>query len=43
MYEDEDDENTESNWRNDYPEEEDSDAESNEERYGGSPVPYLTG
>lgn len=35
MYEDEDDENAESNWRNDYPDEEDSDNECGEERYGG--------
>lgn len=35
VYEDEDDENDESNWRNDYPDE-DSDADSDrEERYGG--------
>ncbi|KAF4082769.1 hypothetical protein AMELA_G00129990 [Ameiurus melas] len=35
VYEDEDDENAESNWRNDYPDEEDSDGEGTEERYGG--------
>ncbi len=35
VYEDEDDENAEGNWRNDYPDEE-SDADSDrEERYGG--------
>lgn len=35
VYEDEDDENEEGNWRNDYPDE-DSDADSDrEERYGG--------
>ena len=35
VYEDEDDENEEGNWRNDYPDEE-SDADSDrEERYGG--------
>lgn len=35
VYEDEDDENEEANWRNDYPDE-DSDADSDrEERYGG--------
>lgn len=32
MYEDEDDENEEGNWRNDYPDEDGSDRE---ERYGG--------
>lgn len=36
VYEDEDDENEEGNWRNDYPDEE-SDADSDrEERYGGT-------
>lgn len=35
VYEDEDDENAESNWRNDYPEERDSDDECDEERFGG--------
>lgn len=35
VYDDEDDENEEGNWRNDYPDE-DSDADSDrEERYGG--------
>lgn len=35
VYEDEDDENDEANWRNDYPDEE-SDADGDrEERYGG--------
>lgn len=37
VYEDEDDENEEGNWRNDYPDEEESDADSDrEERYGGT-------
>lgn len=36
VYEDEDDENAESNWRNDYPDEEDSEDECEEERYGGA-------
>lgn len=36
VYEDEDDENEEANWRNEYPDEEDSDVGSDaEERYGG--------
>ncbi|TNN77122.1 putative RNA polymerase II nuclear localization protein SLC7A6OS [Liparis tanakae] len=34
VYEDEDDENEEGNWRNDYPDESDGDSEG-EERYGG--------
>lgn len=38
MYDDEDDENEEANWRNDYPDE-GSDADSDrEERYGGTSV-----
>lgn len=37
VYEDEDDENEETNWRNEYPDEEDSDVDSDaEERYGGA-------
>lgn len=36
VYEDEDDENAESNWRNDYPDEEYSEDECEEERYGGA-------
>ncbi|XP_028811791.1 putative RNA polymerase II nuclear localization protein SLC7A6OS [Denticeps clupeoides] len=37
VYEDDDDENEEGNWRNDYPDEENSDLGSDaEERYGGS-------
>lgn len=36
MYEDEDDENAECNWRNDYPDEEGSEGESDDERYGGA-------
>ncbi|XP_062868470.1 probable RNA polymerase II nuclear localization protein SLC7A6OS [Trichomycterus rosablanca] len=35
VYEDEDDENAEANWRNDYPDEENSDDNSDDERYGG--------
>ncbi|KAG5270331.1 hypothetical protein AALO_G00191440 [Alosa alosa] len=36
VYEDEDDENEEANWRNEYPDEEGSDVDSDaEERYGG--------
>ncbi|KAM9460985.1 putative RNA polymerase II nuclear localization protein SLC7A6OS [Clarias gariepinus] len=35
VYEDEDDENAECNWRNDYPDEEGSEGESDDERYGG--------
>lgn len=35
VYEDEDDENEEGNWRNDYPDEE-SDDSDREERYGGT-------
>lgn len=41
MYEDEDDENAESNWRNDYPDEEDSEDECDEERYGGAWVRFC--
>lgn len=35
VYEDEDDENDEANWRNDYPDEESDTDEDREERYGG--------
>lgn len=43
VYEDEDDENEEGNWRNDYPDEE-SDADSDrEERYGGMPLCFYEG
>ncbi|XP_029980226.1 putative RNA polymerase II nuclear localization protein SLC7A6OS [Sphaeramia orbicularis] len=35
VYEDEDDENEESNWRNDYPDEESDGDSDREERYGG--------
>lgn len=35
VYEDEDDENEEGNWRNDYPDEDSGDDEDREERYGG--------
>lgn len=34
VYDDEDDENDEANWRNDYPDESDADSDK-EERYGG--------
>lgn len=34
VYDDEDDENEECNWRNDYPDESDGDSDR-EERYGG--------
>lgn len=35
VYEDEDDENEEGNWRNDYPDEESDTDSDREERYGG--------
>lgn len=35
VYEDEDDENEEGNWRNDYPDEESNTDSDREERYGG--------
>lgn len=35
VYEDEDDENDEANWRNDYPDEESDADDDREERYGG--------
>lgn len=35
VYEDEDDENEEGNWRNDYPDEESDSDSDREERYGG--------
>lgn len=35
VYEDDDDENEESNWRNDYPDEESGSESDREERYGG--------
>lgn len=35
VYEDEDDENEEGNWRNDYPDEEGDGDSDREERYGG--------
>lgn len=35
VYDDEDDENDEANWRNDYPDEESDADEDREERYGG--------
>lgn len=35
VYEDEDDENEEGNWRNDYPDEESDPDSDREERYGG--------
>lgn len=36
VYEDEDDENEEANWRNDYPDEESDGDSDREERYGGT-------
>lgn len=36
VYEDEDDENEEGNWRNDYPDEESDSESGREERYGGT-------
>lgn len=36
VYEDDDDENEESNWRNDYPDEESDSDSAREERYGGT-------
>lgn len=36
VYEDEDDENEEANWRNDYPDEESDEDSDREERYGGT-------
>lgn len=36
VYEDEDDENEEGNWRNDYPDEESDSDSGREERYGGT-------
>lgn len=36
VYEDEDDENEEGNWRNDYPDEESDSDGGREERYGGT-------
>ena len=42
VYEDDDDENEEGNWRNEYPEEGDSDVGSDaEERFGGT-SPFLS-
>jgi hypothetical protein len=41
VYEDEDDENEEGNWRNDYPEEDGEDGSDREERYGGRLVLFL--
>lgn len=35
VYDDDDDENEESNWRNDYPDEESDGDSDREERYGG--------
>lgn len=35
VYDDEDDENDEANWRNDYPDEESDTDNDREERYGG--------
>lgn len=35
VYDDEDDENDEANWRNDYPDEESDADDDREERYGG--------
>lgn len=35
VYDDEDDENDEANWRNDYPEDESDSEGDKEERYGG--------
>ena len=35
VYEDEDDENEEANWRNDYPDEESGSDNDREERFGG--------
>lgn len=35
VYEDEDDENAETNWRNDYPDESSEGDSDTEERYGG--------
>lgn len=35
VYDDEDDENDETNWRNDYPEDESDSEGDKEERYGG--------
>lgn len=35
VYDDEDDENDEANWRNDYPDEESDTDDDREERYGG--------
>lgn len=35
VYEDEDDENAETNWRNDYPDESSEDNSDAEERFGG--------
>lgn len=43
VYEDEDDENEEGNWRNDYPDEESDSDSGREERYGGTSVESLTG
>lgn len=43
VYEDEDDENAETNWRNEYPDESSEDDSDAEERYGGhtSKLLYL--
>lgn len=38
VYDDEDDENDEANWRNDYPDEESDTDDDREERYGGELV-----
>lgn len=42
VYEDEDDENEEGNWRNDYPDEESDTDSDREERYGGMYLLTLT-
>lgn len=38
VYDDEDDENEESNWRNDYPDEDSGSDSDREQRYGGRPL-----
>lgn len=43
VYEDEDDENEEGNWRNEYPDEESDSDSGREERYGGTYVKSVTG
>lgn len=38
VFDDEDDENEESNWRNDYPDEDSGSDSDKEQRYGGQPL-----